>query len=115
MTRDEIAALAWVACGGALGALARAYGPFSTFWINVIGCAVIGLAMPLIGTLWTWRYTREFVTVGMCGGFTTFSGYFLAADHAGDTTDLVVYLVAGAAACLVAVAIGSLLSRRLVR
>ncbi len=81
-----------VAVGGALGsvarflcsfALARWFGetfPWGTLFVNVLGSFVIGffftLTAPggrlLISTDW-----RIFVTVGICGGFTTFSSFSL--------------------------------------
>jgi len=86
--------MAWiaVAAGGALGSLAR-HGvnhlvqarwplprfPAATLIVNIAGCAVIGL---LAGLLMSERialrfYWREFVFVGVLGGFTTFSTFGL--------------------------------------
>ncbi|OEV14085.1 fluoride efflux transporter CrcB [Streptomyces nanshensis] len=81
--RGEI--LSVIAVGGALGACAR-YGatliwptpsaafPWTTFWINVSGCAAMGVLMILI----TERFTvhplvRPFLGTGFLGGYTTFS------------------------------------------
>ncbi|MFF1636142.1 fluoride efflux transporter CrcB [Streptomyces sp. NPDC058246] len=79
--------VAMVALGGALGATAR-YGaaqlwpgetggfPWTTFWVNVIGCAVIGVFMVLITDVWAaHRLVRPFFGTGVLGGFTTFSTY----------------------------------------
>ncbi|WP_405762153.1 fluoride efflux transporter FluC [Streptomyces sp. NBC_00045] len=81
--------LAAIAVGGALGASAR-YGaallwpagsaafPWTTFWTNVIGCALIGVLMVLIsegGRSAPHPLVRPFVGVGVLGGFTTFSTY----------------------------------------
>ena len=77
--------LGTIAAGGMIGAAAR-YGaslvwptadgafPWTTFWVNVVGCALMGLLMVLI----TERYdahplVRPFVGTGVLGGFTTFS------------------------------------------
>ena len=82
-----------MAVGGAIGAVARllvfhavhgrgrAHGPWTTMGINLAGCLVLGL---LLG----WLAAREgagkpvlderlraFLTVGVLGGFTTFSTY----------------------------------------
>src|SRR6266545_3397060 len=86
--------MAWiaVAVGGALGSMAR-HGvnhllqtrwpllkfPVATLTVNVLGCFVIGL---LAGLLAADRvhfrfYWREFVFVGVLGGFTTFSTFGL--------------------------------------
>ena len=55
--------------------------PFGTFIVNVAGCLVIGL---LAGVIMSGRfaprlYWREFVFVGILGGFTTFSTFSLDA------------------------------------
>jgi CrcB protein len=50
--------------------------PWGTFFVNVLGCFLIGLFYGLAekGTLFT-PGTRLFLTVGFCGGFTTFSTF----------------------------------------
>jgi CrcB protein len=81
-----------VALGGALGCMAR-HGvnhfvqqrwpsltfPLATMAVNVLGCLVIGLLAGLIvASRITMRlYWREFVFVGVLGGFTTFSTFGL--------------------------------------
>lgn len=82
--------MTWVAIavGGALGSMARhavnqltntPRFPWGTVIVNVSGCFVIGL---LAGLLASKRmalppYGREFVFVGILGGFTTFSTFGL--------------------------------------
>ncbi len=50
--------------------------PFGTFAVNVIGCLLIGIFYGIaekgefLSTEW-----RLFLTVGFCGGFTTFSAF----------------------------------------
>lgn len=80
--------LAVISAGGALGASAR-YGlalawpveaggfPWSTLLINVLGCVLIGVLMPLIseGGRGAHHLVRPFLGVGVLGGFTTFSTY----------------------------------------
>ena len=81
-----------VAVGGALGSVARhavnhivhAYWlttrfPIGTAVINVTGCFVIGLLTGLIASnrLVLRFYWREFVFVGVLGGYTTFSTFGL--------------------------------------
>ena len=81
-----------IAIGGALGSVARhavnqavharwlpARFPAGTLVVNVVGCFVVGL---LAGFLASNRITmrvnvREFVFVGVLGGFTTFSAFGL--------------------------------------
>ncbi|MEU8777426.1 CrcB family protein [Streptomyces sp. NPDC048606] len=83
--------LAAVAAGGAVGAAAR-YGagllwpaegpgafPWTTLWINVVGCALIGVLMVLVaeGDRRAHPLVRPFAGTGVLGGFTTFSAYAL--------------------------------------
>ena len=86
--------MAWlaVALGGALGSVAR-HGvnhlvqtrwplmkfPAATFIVNLVGCAVIGLLAGLVVSerIHLRFYAREFVFVGILGGFTTFSTFGL--------------------------------------
>jgi len=82
------AALA-VALGGALGALTR-YGvgrlvahlfdpsfPWATWTVNLVGCLLIGMTVPLFGRLSGFEEARFFLVVGFLGSFTTFSTYCL--------------------------------------
>jgi CrcB protein len=80
-----------VIAGGILGSLARwlvalavpvssgAF-PWATFLANATGCFVIGFYAELTspeGRLFAGPRTRQFVTTGICGGYTTFSGFAL--------------------------------------
>ena len=79
-----------IACGGALGALARhkvgsiamhSFGsgfPYGTITVNIVGSFLLGL---LAGGL-AFRFSlplevRAFLIVGFCGAFTTFSTFVL--------------------------------------
>ena len=82
----------WIAVGSALGGVARYWCsdvvgrfsvglfPWGTIIVNVSGSFVIGFANalagpgggPLLGTS-----ARQFVMVGICGGYTTFSAFSL--------------------------------------
>lgn len=50
--------------------------PYGTFWVNILGCFLIGLFYGIseksqfLTSEW-----RMFLTVGFCGGFTTFSTF----------------------------------------
>ncbi|MBT2442804.1 CrcB family protein [Streptomyces sp. ISL-36] len=79
--------VAVVALGGGMGAGAR-YGagllwptaagafPWTTLWVNALGCAVIGVFMVVISDVWAaHRLVRPFFGTGVLGGFTTFSTY----------------------------------------
>ena len=59
------------------GAVARRFGerfPWGTLVVNVLGSFVIGLFASLVAVD---PAVRRFVTVGFCGGYTTFSSFSL--------------------------------------
>lgn len=82
--------LAAISAGGAVGASGR-YGasllwptpegafPWAVFWVNVLGCALIGVLMVFVseGGRPAPPLLRPFLGVGVLGGFTTFSTYAL--------------------------------------
>ncbi len=82
----------WIALGGALGslaryfvseALARAVGPafpWGTLLVNVSGSLLIGFVAGWDGgngRLMESVFVRQFLMVGICGGYTTFSAFSL--------------------------------------
>jgi fluoride exporter len=82
----------WVAVGGALGTMARYWCsgfiarlagetfPWGTLGINVLGSFVIGFFYALTGPdgrVFVSTTARQFVMVGICGGYTTFSSFSL--------------------------------------
>ncbi len=93
-TRHTIVKMTWfaIAVGGALGAVAR-HGvnhlvhvrwmttrvPIGTAVINLSGCFVIGLLAGMLASerIALREHWREFVFVGLLGGFTTFSTFGL--------------------------------------
>ena len=84
--------IAAVAAGGATGAVTRyliaiasgkLFGtdfPWGTLFINISGSFLIGLFIALFATKWDLpQAARVFLTVGICGGYTTFSTFSLDA------------------------------------
>lgn len=50
--------------------------PWGTFFVNVIGCLLIGLIYALLDKGYSLPMdVKLFLTVGLCGGFTTFSTF----------------------------------------
>jgi CrcB protein len=79
--------LAYVALGGALGALAR-YGisgwvydrmgesfPWGTLVVNLVGCLALGLVIRWLQVSAVSPEVRPFLTIGVLGAFTTFSTF----------------------------------------
>ncbi|WP_240434882.1 fluoride efflux transporter CrcB [Streptomyces sp. YIM 130001] len=116
-----------MALGGALGAAAR-YGaqllwptpaggfPWTTFCVNAVGCAAMGVLMVLLTEAWTaHRLVRPFLGTGVLGGFTTFSTYAVDVERLVDARAAargLLYLLATPAIALVAVALATWLTRR---
>jgi len=87
-----MAAYLWIAVGSALGGMAR-FGcsglaarlvgetfPWGTLLVNVVGSFIIGLFATLTGPdgrVFVDTLTRQFVMLGICGGYTTFSSFSL--------------------------------------
>jgi CrcB protein len=120
--------LAVVAAGGVLGALCR-YGlgvavptapghyPWTTFWVNVSGCALIGILVVLVTEGWPGAHPllRPFLGTGFLGGYTTFSTYTVEVTRLGVTWTALAYLFGTLAAALVATYAGMLGTRLMIR
>lgn len=86
----SFSSILWVAAGGALGSIARylsmvmigqAVGlgfPWGTLFVNIVGSAVMGVLAELGALAWQpGPDLKLFLTVGILGGFTTFSTFSL--------------------------------------
>ncbi len=89
---DDVIRYFWVLLGGALGTgarywcsgvVARAFGetfPWGTLLVNVSGSLIIGVFATLTGPdgrMFVGTNARQFVMIGLCGGYTTFSSFSL--------------------------------------
>jgi CrcB protein len=122
--------VAVVALGGAIGATAR-YAltlwwpaqpggfPWATFWVNAVGCAVIGVFMVVITDVWAaHRLVRPFFGTGVLGGFTTFSTYAVDVQRlvdSGHPRTGLAYLAATLIAALTAVWLAVTAARRVLK
>ncbi|MCS7063591.1 MAG: fluoride efflux transporter CrcB [Methylacidiphilales bacterium] len=115
----------WIGLGSGLGGVFRVFlsrffdrvvysYPWGTFWVNFIGCFLIGwlwmsygvkLAVPRYDVGW------NLIASGFLGGFTTFSTFTLQAAELwseGQWTLSIVYSVVTCGACIFGVALGML-------
>jgi CrcB protein len=91
-SKTHMEAYIWVAVGGAIGTIGRYWlsgvvarlagetFPWGTLIINVSGSFVIGFFAALTGPdgrVFVGSNARQFVMIGLCGGFTTFSSFSL--------------------------------------
>jgi len=128
---NEIVKYAWVSFGGALGTAARywcsgfvaeLFGetfPWGVLLINISGSLAIGFFATLTGPdgrMFVGTEMRQFVMVGLCGGFTTFSSFSLQTLNLfrdGETGLGLANVGLSVALCLVAVWIGHLAANHL--
>ncbi len=115
----------YIALGGALGSVARfavAGGvarathevfPWGTLTANVTGCFIIGLFATLTGPDGRTSVSpeiRQFVMVGICGGYTTFSSFSLQTltlARDGDMKRAGANVLVSIVACLLGVWLGT--------
>ena len=95
--------------------------PWSTLFVNVVGSFIIGFYAALSGPdgrLFATPRQRQFVMVGFCGGFTTFSAFSLETlrlVHSGNVRAAFLNLAVSITGWLVAVWVGHALATRLNR
>ena len=118
-----------VAAGGAIGSVTRlavGFGvtrlmgpafPWGTLLVNIAGSFIIGVLAELFALRWNLTQAwQAFLTVGFCGGFTTFSTFSLdayALFQRGETALAAAYVVASAVLSIAALVGGLQLVRAL--
>jgi CrcB protein len=114
----------WIALGSAIGGVSRHWVhqvvtplvatkvPVATILINMSGSFLIGfigaLAVPL-GRVIQNPDARDFIMIGLCGGYTTFSAFSLQTLNLardGRWPELVINVTSSVAGCLLAVWLG---------
>jgi CrcB protein len=128
MQSPDMQSYFWIAIGSALGGMARQYCgvlalrllptnlPWGTIIINIVGSFVIGAFATLTES--TGRFpmslvARQFVMVGICGGYTTFSSFSLQTLMLARDGQLVMAglnIALSVVLCLIAVAAGHALA-----
>ena len=118
----------WIAIGSALGGMARYWCsgiaarligetfPWGTLIVNVVGSFIIGFFATLTGPdgrVFVGTTARQFVMIGLCGGYTTFSSFSiqtLELVHDGEWLQASANIVASVVLCLLAVWLGHILA-----
>ena len=118
----------WIAIGSALGGMARYWCsglaarligetfPWGTIIVNVAGSLIIGFFATLTGPdgrVFADTLTRQFVMIGLCGGFTTFSSVSLQTlnlANDGEWLQAGGNIVGSVVLCLIAVWMGYMLA-----
>ncbi|MEE2709437.1 MAG: fluoride efflux transporter CrcB [Gemmatimonadota bacterium] len=116
-----------IGCGGFIGTIAR-YGvatmayrllgasfPYGTLTVNILGCLLIGfVSIAAEERDMIARSTRLFLTIGILGGFTTFSSFgyeTLTLLRLGNIFPAALYVFASVVTGLAAVWLGGVLAR----
>lgn len=118
----------WIGIGSGLGGIARYWGsglairmmgetfPWGTLMVNVLGSLVIGFFATLTGPdgrIVAGTTVRQFVMLGLCGGFTTYSSFSLetlSLLQDGEWFQAGANILGSVALCLAAVWIGHLMA-----
>jgi CrcB protein len=121
----------WLALGGAIGTMARfavsgAFArmvgetfPWGTVVVNISGCFVIGILATVTGPdgrLIVAPDLRQFMLIGICGGYTTFSSFSLQTLNLirnGDMLSAAGNAAISFVACMIAVWIGAVVGQAL--
>ena len=88
--------------------------PFSTFLVNFLGCFILGLLMHIgITNTETWP-AKEFMVIGILGGFTTFSAFGLESFQlieSGEFMTALIYMFASVTFGILGIWLSQLLAR----
>jgi CrcB protein len=116
----------WIAIGSAIGGVARYWCsgvaarlvgetfPWGTIVVNILGSFIIGFFATLTGPdgrVYVGSLGRQFVMIGICGGYTTFSSFSIQTlnlANDGEWFRAGANIVVSVVCCLVAVWIGHL-------
>lgn len=130
---DRAVLYGYIAAGSVIGGLARHLlalaqhallgpgFPWATLTVNVTGSLLIGFYAAITapdGRLFASSRQRQFVMTGICGGYTTFSGFsleMLDLLHHGHALAALIYLGSSPIAWLLAAWLGLLAATRLNR
>jgi CrcB protein len=112
-----------IALGGGVGAVVRHFMntgispllkapfPWGIMSVNILGCFVMGVLVAVFAGLWNPpQEVRAFLTVGVLGGFTTFSAFSLDAMGLwtiGDPKGMMIYVLGSVVLSIAAVFAGS--------
>ena len=106
-----------LSCAIAVGRALGAAFPWGTLIINIVGSFLIGVFVESFALAWsTSQMVRVFLTVGICGGFTTFSTFSLDAIvlmQRGELWSAAAYIIASVALSILALYVGLQLVRAL--
>ncbi len=112
--------------GGGIGSglrylLSKTLNPYTsnffigTFGVNILGCLIIGIILGLSAKSTALsNNTVLFITIGFCGGFTTFSSFALenyGMLREGQITSFLLYTLSSIVVGVLAVALGLWLSK----
>ncbi|MDP1724807.1 MAG: fluoride efflux transporter CrcB [Alphaproteobacteria bacterium] len=118
----------WIALGSALGGMARYWCsefvaanvgetfPWGTLIVNIIGSFIIGLFVAITGPDGRFIINQEirlFITIGVCGGFTTFSSFSIQTLNLvleGDFLRAGANIILSVSLCLIFVWLGYILA-----
>jgi CrcB protein len=114
----------WIFIGSGLGGIARYWCsgvaarlvgetfPWGTLFVNVLGSFIIGFFATITGPDGRWLVSstaRQFVMVGLCGGYTTFSSFSIQTlnlMHDGEWLYVGLNITGSVVLCLLAVWLG---------